>query len=82
MVHDLTGGEIQPETGGEVNALLSNGEFRIPRAAVQAIGGGSINTGAKKLRQLMKGARKSYRSVSHDKIPPKAKSPLAYMRTA
>jgi hypothetical protein len=82
MVHDLTGGEIQPETGGEVNALLSNGEFRIPRAAVQAIGAGSINTGAKKLRQLMEGARKSYRSASHDKIPPKAKSPLAYMRTA
>lgn len=78
------GGSEPAEDAGEgapINALLSNGEYRIPRAVVAAIGGGSVDAGAKQLEQLMKNIRRSYRSAPVDDIPAKAKtSPLQYMK--
>lgn len=66
--------------GASVPALLSNGEFRIPKAAVLAFGRGSIEEGSRLLYDMMEQVRKSYRGAPANDIPPKAKSPLAYMR--
>ena len=73
-------GEDQIMSGtGSIEALVSDGEFRVPRAAVMALGGGSVEKGADVLYDMMERVRSSYRSAKTDKIPPKAKSPLAYM---
>jgi len=86
LVDEYGGAEMvdaEFEDEGSINALLSNGEYRIPRAVVAAIGGGSVDAGAKKLDSMMKNIRRSYRSAPVDNIPAKAKkSPLQYMKRA
>jgi hypothetical protein len=84
MVSQLAPGyemEMGPSVGGNVPALLSNGEFRIPAAAVMALGNGSIEEGSERLYDLMRSVRSQYRSAKADDIPPKAKSPLQYIKS-
>ncbi|MCA6334232.1 MAG: hypothetical protein IM664_06415 [Phenylobacterium sp.] len=58
-------------------ALLSDGEFVIPADVVSMLGDGSSKAGAERLYSLMDEVR-SHKAT--DKHPPKAKSPLQYMR--
>lgn len=63
-----------------IQANLSDGEFVIPADVVSALGSGSTDAGSEALYQMIEGVRNQYRSAPNDKIPPKALSPLAYMR--
>lgn len=61
----------------KVPALLSDGEFVIPADVVSMLGDGSSKAGADRLYQLMDEVRSHRATEGH---PPKAKSPLQYMR--
>jgi hypothetical protein len=61
----------------KVPALLSDGEFVIPADVVSMLGDGSSKAGAERLYSLMDEVR-SHKAT--DKHPPKARSPLQYMR--
>jgi hypothetical protein len=47
---------------------------------VAALGYGSNKAGALQLDKMREAIRKHKRSAPHNKIPPKAKSPLEYMK--
>jgi hypothetical protein len=49
---------------------------------VAALGDGSSKEGAAKLDKFREAIRKHKRSAPLNKIPPKAKSPLAYLKEA
>ena len=81
--------ERQLAVGGEgdgqddfIDAKLSDGEFIIPADVVSALGSGSTDAGSKALYAMVCNIRDSYRSAHRDDIPPKAISPLEYMRGA
>jgi len=70
-------------TGGEaVPAKIADGEYVFPAAFVTALGGGDNKTGAKRLDAMREELRAHKRSAPTSKIPPKAKSPLDYLRMA
>jgi hypothetical protein len=81
MVGSLTGGLTDDSGSGAVPALVSDGEFRVPRSAVMALGNGSVDKGAEALYEMMRNVRKAYRSADVKNIPKKAKSPLQHMKT-
>jgi hypothetical protein len=81
MVGNAVGDQEMSSGSGAVPALVSDGEFRVPRAAVMALGGGSIEKGSEALYKLMENVRRSYRSAGVKDIPQKAKSPLQYMKS-
>jgi hypothetical protein len=81
MVGNAIGDQEMVSDSGAVPALVSDGEFRVPRAAVMAIGNGSIEKGSDALYKLMENVRRSYRSAGVKDIPQKAKSPLQYMKS-
>lgn len=63
-----------------IDARLSAGEYVIPADVVSSLGDGNTNAGAKKLDQLLVKTRKHKASAAKKgSLPPKAKSPLAYM---
>ena len=64
----------------DIPALLSDGEYVIDADTVAALGDGSNKAGAETLDKFREQIRKHKRSAPHDKIPPKAKSPLAYLK--
>jgi hypothetical protein len=64
----------------DIPALLSDGEYVIDADTVAALGDGSNKAGAEALDKFREQIRKHKRSAPHDKIPPKAKSPLAYLK--
>lgn len=64
----------------DIPALLSDGEYVIDADTVAALGDGSNKAGAAALDKFREQIRKHKRSAPHDKIPPKAKSPLAYLK--
>jgi len=66
----------------DIPALLSDGEYVIDADTVAALGDGSNKAGAKLLDEFRELIREHKRSASADKIPPKAKSPLAYLKEA
>jgi len=69
--------------GGEaVPAKIADGEYVFPAAFVTAIGGGDNKQGAKMLDAMREELRAHKRSAPTSKIPPKAKSPLDYLRMA
>jgi len=72
-------GTGQPD---DIPALLSDGEYVIDADTVAALGDGSNKAGAKLLDEFRELIREHKRSASADKIPPKAKSPLAYLKEA
>jgi hypothetical protein len=70
-------------TGGQVvPAKIADGEYVFPAAFVTALGGGDNKRGAEILDGLREKLRAHKRSAPLSKIPPKAKSPLEYIKKA
>jgi hypothetical protein len=63
-----------------VPAKLADGEYVLDAEIVAALGDGSNKEGARKLDEWRDAIRKHKRSAPLGKIPPKAKSPLEYMK--
>jgi hypothetical protein len=64
----------------DIPAMLADGEYVFDADTVAALGNGSSKAGALQLDKMRKAIRKHKRSASTDKIPPKAKSPLEYLK--
>jgi hypothetical protein len=64
----------------DIPAMLADGEYVFDADTVAALGNGSSKAGALQLDKMREAIRKHKRSASHDKIPPKAKSPLEYLK--
>lgn len=73
-----------PGTGqsDDIPTMLSDGEYVIDADTVAALGDGSSKAGADILDKFRQEIRKHKRSAPADKIPPKAKNPLAYLKSA
>ena len=66
-----------------IPARLSDGEYVIDAQTVSMLGDGSSDAGAKKLDQMREEIRKQKGGLlAKGKFPPKAKSPLAYLKGA
>ena len=64
-----------------VPAKIADGEYVFPEAFVTALGGGDNKRGAEILDGLRTKLRAHKRGAPLDKIPPKAKDPLEYIKT-
>jgi hypothetical protein len=64
----------------DIPAMLADGEYVFDADTVAALGNGSSKAGALQLDKMRKSIRRHKRSASTDKIPPKAKSPLEYLK--
>lgn len=74
---------VQGAGGGQddlIDAKLADGEYVLDAEIVAALGDGSNKRGAEILDKWRRNIRKHKRSASVDGIPPKAKSPLEYMK--
>ena len=70
-------------TGGKVvPAQIADSEYVFPEAFVTAVGNGSNKAGAKMLDAMREELREHKRAAPNSKIPPKAKSPLDYLKMA
>jgi hypothetical protein len=67
--------------GRPVAAKIADGEYVFPSAFVTALGRGDNKQGAKILDAMRANLRQHKRSAPTSKIPPKAKSPLDYLKT-
>jgi hypothetical protein len=70
------------EGGQPVAAKIADGEYVFPASFVTAIGQGDNKAGAKILDKMREAIRAHKRSAPTTKIPPKAKSPLEYLKMA
>jgi len=80
-----TGNYVRGEGDGQsddIPAMLADGEYVFDADVVAALGNGSNEAGAEVLDKLREAIRKHKRSAPDDKIPPKAKSPLEYLKDA
>ena len=68
--------------GQPIPAQIADGEYVLPAGFVTSLGHGSNKQGAKMLDAMREQIRAHKRSAPDTKIPPKAKSPLQYMREA
>lgn len=66
--------------GKPVPAKIADGEYVFPASFVTALGGGDNKKGADILNGLREKLRTHKRSAPTSKIPPKAKSPLDYIK--
>jgi hypothetical protein len=66
----------------DIPAMLADGEYVIDAETVAQLGNGSNKAGAKMLDQFRENIRAHKRSAPLHKIPPKSKSPLAYLKGA
>jgi len=66
----------------DIPAMLADGEYVFDADVVAALGNGSNEAGAEVLDKMRKAIRKHKRSAPIGKIPPKAKSPLEYLKEA
>lgn len=66
----------------DIPAMLADGEYVIDAETVAQLGNGSNKAGAKMLDQFRENIRAHKRSAPTHKIPPKSKSPLAYLKGA
>lgn len=76
-------GHIQGEGDGQsdnIAAQLSDGEYVIDASTVSALGNGSTKAGVSALDQMREAIRKHNRSAPINKIPPKAKKPMDYLK--
>ena len=76
---------MQGAGGGQddlIDARLADGEYVFDADIVAALGDGSNKEGAKRLDKMRALIRSHKRGAPNDKIPPKAKSPLAYFKEA
>lgn len=64
----------------DIPAMLADGEYVFDADTVAALGNGSSKAGALQLDKMRHAIRKHKRSAPTDKIPPKAKSPLDYLK--
>lgn len=71
-----------PVSGNPVPAKIADGEYVFPEAFVTALGGGDNKQGAQMLDAMRETLRAHKRSAPTSKIPPKAKSPLDYLKMA
>jgi hypothetical protein len=74
---------VQGAGGGQddlIDARLADGEYVFDADIVAALGDGSNKAGADKLDKMREAIRAHKRSAPNNKIPPKAKSPLAYLK--
>jgi len=62
--------------------MLSDGEYVFDADTVAALGDGSSKAGAEILDKFRQEIRSHKRSAPTDRIPPKAKNPLAYLKSA
>lgn len=69
-----------PGQADKIPAMLSDGEYVVDSDVVSALGDGNNAAGAAQLDGMRKNVRAHKRSAPAHKIPPKAKSPLAYMK--
>lgn len=69
-----------PGQADKIPAMLSDGEYVVDSDVVSALGDGNNAAGAVQLDGMRQQVRKHKRSTPVNKIPPKAKSPLAYMK--
>ena len=70
-------------TGGKaVPAKIADGEYVFPEAFVTALGNGDNKRGAQMLDAMRQNLRAHKRSAPTSKIPPKALSPLDYLKKA
>jgi len=75
-------GQISDGQSDDVPIMGSRDEFMVPADVVSALGSGSSNAGAEILHRMMHEVRSHARSGPNNDIPPKAKSPLEYLRDA
>ena len=68
--------------GNPVPAKIADGEYVFPESFVTALGGGDNKLGSKLLDNMREELRAHKRSAPDTKIPPKAKSPLEYLKMA
>lgn len=68
--------------GAAVPAKIADGEYVFPASFVTAIGAGDNKAGAKILDKMREAIRAHKRSAPTTKIPPKALSPLEYLKRA
>jgi hypothetical protein len=85
--HVLDGFRTQvPHKGGAggnpVPAKIADGEYVFPASFVTALGGGDNKRGAEILDGLRTKLRAHKRGAPLDKIPPKAKDPIDYIKKA
>jgi hypothetical protein len=84
--HDYRkGAAVNGEGDGQsddIPAMLADGEYVMDAEIVSALGNGSNKAGAKVLDTMRKNIREHKRTGSLNSIPPKAKSPLAYLKGA
>ena len=64
----------------DIPAMLADGEYVFDADTVAALGNGSSDAGAKVLDKMREALREHKRSAPVDEIPPKAKSPLEYIK--
>lgn len=83
MEHFRRGLPVDREsTGKPIPAQIADGEYVLPEPFVTALGGGDNKRGAKMLDGMREELRAHKRSAPDGKIPPKAKSPLEYLKMA
>ena len=85
FITGTTGHYVQGKGTGqsdEIPAMLADGEYVFDAETVSALGDGSNKAGAEVLNKMREAIRGHKRSAPLDKIPPKAKSPLDYLRIA
>lgn len=78
-------GMLRARTGGQddvVPVAAAGGEYVMDADSVSALGDGNTEAGAAKLDQMRQNLRKHKRSAPSNKIPPKARSPLSYVKGA
>jgi hypothetical protein len=83
--HDIRGFAVGgPGTGqsDDIPTMLSDGEYVIDADTVAALGDGSSKAGASVLDKFRQEIRKQKRSAPANDIPPKAKSPMEYLKMA
>jgi hypothetical protein len=66
--------------GSAVPAKIADGEYVFPEPLVTSLGGGDNKKGAQMLDSMREEIRAHKRSAPTSKIPPKAKSPLDYLK--
>jgi hypothetical protein len=78
-----TGNYVQGAGDGQsdsIQAMLADGEYVFDADTVAALGNGSNKAGALVLDKMRESIRAHKRSAPVGKIPPKAKSPLSYLK--
>ena len=71
---------MQPGQADGVPINASHGEYVMDADTVSALGDGNTDAGAAKLDQMRQNIRRHKRAAPAHRIPPKAKSPEAYLR--